>query len=257
MEKLKKELADLESRIREGEFSPVYGPKHRMRSPNQIRAAVRKYQAENTITQLELAHRIGVLPGSFSKFMTQHYMNEWSALDNNVYWEAAKFLAVEEIKGKMAALEAKKRGVTEMSGGEGAANAADPKRAKLQAADMKLQQITSVALPAHVPVYATCDEIRSALNRFFATSGATEAQWLHCVDAPAKSLNNFRQMSGAGAGGANQIYWKAYRFFEQKRILENKPKSAKRLEYERIYGQRGFPLSHDNGIRYTFSLSHH
>ena len=71
------------------------------------------------------------------------------------------------------------------------------------------------------------------------------------------AIKGFAFGAGASAIAASGLLLMVMQGDEQKRILENKPKSAKRLEYERIYGQRGFPLSHDNGIRYTFSLSHH
>ena len=48
----------------------------------------------------------------------------------------------------------------------------------------------------------------------------------------AGSLANFRKMKGKGAGASNCIYPAAYRFFEQKRILDNKPKSNARKEAE-------------------------
>ena len=60
-------------------------------------------------------------------------------------------------------------------------------------------------------------------------------------------------MKGKGAGAANTVYVKAYRFFEQKRILEGKVKSKKRLTAEREQGPDGFPLRHDNGMRWVFT----
>lgn len=54
-----------------------------------------------------------------------------------------------------------------------------------------------------------------------------------------------------GAGASNCMYRKAWRFFEQKRILEGKPKSAKRVEQEQRWGPEGFPLQHDSGVRYV------
>lgn len=46
--------------------------------------------------------------------------------------------------------------------------------------------------------------------------------------------------------GDNPVFYAAYVFFEKKRLKENKPKSAKRQEMEKIYaknirGELGFP----------------
>ena len=69
----------------------------------------------------------------------------------------------------------------------------------------------------------------------------------------------------------NHLYPKAYRFFEQKRLLEKKPKSAGRLANEQLLGEHrakwakyahlgssfaaefageGFGLRHDDGHRW-------
>jgi hypothetical protein len=58
-------------------------------------------------------------------------------------------------------------------------------------------------------------------------------------------------MKGKGAGAANVTYTRAWTFFEKKRILEKKPKSAKRLEQEKRWGAEGFPLKHDDGTRWS------
>ena len=44
--------------------------------------------------------------------------------------------------------------------------------------------------------------------------------------------------------------FKAYRFFEQRRLLENKPKSARRTANEALCGVHGFALEHDTGMRW-------
>ena len=46
------------------------------------------------------------------------------------------------------------------------------------------------------------------------------------------------------------MYRNGYRFLEQHRILMKKPKSAKRLETEAIWGPGGYDLVHDDGKRY-------
>lgn len=261
MEKLQLQLSELVATIESGDYVPVYGPENKQKSPNQIRAAIRKYLAENTITQTEFINRIKVNSNSYGKFMNQKYKNEWSAVENGTYLSAACYLAVEDLKKKIAALEEKKvsnkrsaEQVEEKTAGEVANDDVPPPKKKTKAeAEALLQEISAVDVPIDGPVYASCDEIRAALNKFFMSAGITETAWLRCIGAQSNSLNSFRKFKGEGAGASNQVYRKAWRFFEQKRILEQKPKSAKRLEHEATYGAAGFPLRHDNGMRWVFT----
>ena len=85
-------------------------------------------------------------------------------------------------------------------------------------------------------------------------TGVTQTAFLRAIGVKgANSLRSFRTMKGKGAGAANMVYVKAYRFFEQKRILDGKPKSKKRLTAEKKQGAGGFPLRHDNGMRWVFA----
>ena len=92
-------------------------------------------------------------------------------------------------------------------------------------------------------------QIRRQINKFIIESGVSEAAWLRCIGAQSNSLNKFRSFKGKGAGASNGIYHKAYRFFEQRRILLRKPKSEKRLEQEERWGVAGYSLHHDSGRR--------
>ena len=44
---------------------------------------------------------------------------------------------------------------------------------------------------------------------------------------------------------------RAYRFFEQRRILENQPKTKGRTSNETLCGEGGFALQHDDGKRWV------
>ena len=54
-------------------------------------------------------------------------------------------------------------------------------------------------------------------------------------------------------GAANQVYPLSYRFFEKKRIAENKPKSGPRKTNETVTDGQGFELQHDDGKRWVFT----
>ena len=128
-----------------------------------------------------------------------------------------------------------------------------PKKLSKTEAGALLDSITNVDVPIDTPVHANCDEVRRMINTFLTTSGVNQTSWLKAIGCASKSFNSFRGFKGKGAGAGNQIYPKAWRFFEQKHILEGKPKSAKRLEQEGRWGADGFPLDHDDGKRYVFT----
>jgi hypothetical protein len=87
--------------------------------------------------------------------------------------------------------------------------------------------ITAVDVPADATVYAECDEVRRMINTFLASSGVKQTQWLSAIGCQPISLKNFLGFKGAGAGAGNGVYPMAYRYFEQQRILEGKPKTSK------------------------------
>ena len=117
-----------------------------------------------------------------------------------------------------------------------------------EAADM-LAKIVAMNLPAQVPVYDNCDEIRCKIDRFLLQSGAAKAGFLRAIGCNADGLIRFRKMEGKGAGASNKVYHNAYRFFEQQRLLDKQPKSEGRLASEARWGgweghPDGYPLEH-------------
>jgi len=117
---------------------------------------------------------------------------------------------------------------------------------KKAAAAQLVSDIAAVELPAQVPVYDNCDEVRRKIDRFLLQSGATKARFLRAIGCNADGLIRFRKMEGKGAGAANKVYHSAYRFFELQRLLEKGPKTAKRLASEARWGGGpdggGYPL---------------
>ncbi len=114
-----------------------------------------------------------------------------------------------------------------------------------------LAAITAVNVPEDCPVYANCDEVRHKIEQFLCHSGVNQSRFLATIGVAGNSLASFRKLNGKGAGASNCVYPKAWRFFEQKRILEEKPKSAKHIEQEKRWGPKGFPLEHDSGRRWV------
>lgn len=104
-----------------------------------------------------------------------------------------------------------------------------------------------------VPVYDTCDEIRTKINRFLRTApGASNAGLIRLVNSAAYpgsktastvQLRTFMQSKrGPTAGAESKVFYGAYVYFEKLRIKEDKAKSKKREEMEKVWGRRGMQL---------------
>ena len=221
---------------------------------------MQKYISQNeSMTNATFSSLIGVHPNSFSRFMNgKDGREDWKQSDNCAYLRSAGFLAKLKLQHKIAALEDKaiektklgKRSSSEVEAVAALADLSIPQMeipSKKQArADMHamLDGIASVDFPEDAPIFADCDEIRRKLTKFFNTSGVTEGAWLRTVHCQSKSLNSFRGFRGPSAGAANNVYSKAWRFFEQKRIWEGKEKSQSQLDAEKRLGPAGYPRKH-------------
>ncbi|TDZ14192.1 hypothetical protein Cob_v012877 [Colletotrichum orbiculare MAFF 240422] len=109
-----------------------------------------------------------------------------------------------------------------------------------------------------VPVYDTCQDIRTKINAQLRKDGATKAGFLRAIvkaayppgsDAKmaASLLANFLAKKGHGGGNTSSVFYAAYVFFEKLRVRDGKPKSKKRLEMEEQWGSDGFARDHDMG----------
>ncbi|KIW91892.1 uncharacterized protein Z519_07862 [Cladophialophora bantiana CBS 173.52] len=110
-----------------------------------------------------------------------------------------------------------------------------------------------------VPVYDTCDDIRTKINRFLReTPGASNAGFTRTINAAlpqstgvkatAAQLGRFLKKHGPTDGAESPVFYASYVFFEKLRIKWEKPKSKKREEMESVWGPQGMGL-HDLGNR--------
>ena len=108
-------------------------------------------------------------------------------------------------------------------------------------------------MPVESPIYDNCDVLRTKVHRFLIDSGVGIGALLKAVgNINSGSWASFKKMKGKGAGAANVCYPAFYRFFEQKRLLEKKPKSKARKAAELNFGARGYSRRHDDGKRLVF-----
>ena len=225
----------------------------KQKSYAQVRNDIRKFLAEKTMTKGSWLREIGMNAPSFNKFMANGYKDASYLAENGTYLQASRYLARRAVQQKLASCAApavKKRAREAVAGG--AAGATASKKQKKAAAAELLASVCAVALPERVPVYDDCDEVRRKVERFLVDSGVTQTGFLRAIGVHAPSWANFRKMRGKGSGASNKMYHNAYRFFEQKRLHDKKPKTKGRLESEARWGADGYALEHDYGSGYLF-----
>ncbi|EGZ18986.1 hypothetical protein PHYSODRAFT_332706 [Phytophthora sojae] len=221
----------------------------------QIRTKIRNFLGTKEMTQTAFLKQCDINSNSYYRFM--NLKGPYGGCDNQTYEFAAIFFyrrekkeAEEKAKLKAMKPNERKRKATEEK---------EKKPKKSKTGQDLLQKILDVELPdadedGAVPVYDDCDEIRKKINYFLGEKSVTKAAFLRALgDVNSNSLRTFMNMKrGAGSGAANVVYRTAYAFFEKKRILEGGKKTKKRLENEVKQGPAGFPLRHDNGMRWVF-----
>jgi hypothetical protein len=226
---------------------------------NQIRTKIRNFLGTKEMTQTAWLKLCNINSNSYYRFM--NLKGPYSGSDNQTYEFGAIFFyrrekRLKEEKAKLKALKPKerKRKATEEKA---------HKAKKARTGEDLLKNILEVQIPdmdedGTVPVFDDCDEIRKKIKFFLGEKLVTKAAFLRALgDINSNSLRSFMNLKrGAGSGAANVVYRTAYVFFEKKRILEGKKKTKKRLVNEQKQGTDGFPLRHDNGMRWVIVPNH-
>ncbi|GMH92217.1 hypothetical protein TrVE_jg8993 [Triparma verrucosa] len=112
--------------------------------------------------------------------------------------------------------------------------------------DLLLSKISQIEL-VDGRVFDSCDDVRRKSLEFMATHKCTRAAFLRALcpgnRVKPKSWKVFTGFVGEFAGAGNRSYFLAYYFLEKLRVLQGEPKSAARIESERMY-PNGRPFSH-------------
>ncbi|KAI9845102.1 MAG: hypothetical protein M1837_005106 [Sclerophora amabilis] len=111
-----------------------------------------------------------------------------------------------------------------------------------------------------VPIYDSCDQVRTKIHRFVAApppipgeklkSGKpkmyTQAKMLRDMgNVNSNSLRRFLEKKGVSAGAESGVYYEAYCFFEKLRIFNGEKKTAQRTKNEKNH-PHGFDLVDSN-----------
>ena len=243
------------------------------KSCNVIRGEITRFLVRGTMTQTAFLQAISCNSNSYGRFMK--LKGAWNGAQNGVYWGAARFFEME----KRRTAREKKRAGPEAAKRKKAGEAAARKKAKNEGAQL-LVQLGAIDVPEDTPVFDTCAEVRRKITAFLKTGVMSKSAFLKHLGVAPNSFTSFMKQTGRAdphciarmqPGAGNHLYPKAYRFFEQKRLLEGKPKIAGRTNNEAMlaaanskqaalfagsaeltakYVTEGFGLQHDNGMRW-------
>jgi hypothetical protein len=117
----------------------------------------------------------------------------------------------------------------------------------------KLLDVSEVHLEGEedgtVPIYDSCSDIRKKIRAFLRRDGVTQAAFLRALakcrpgggGGPPISVSSFQmfmRQTGVAAGANSQVFYTAYVLFEKMRLRDGKPKTKRREEMERVWGDR-------------------
>ena len=227
----------------------------KQKTPNQVRNEFQRYLDNCGRTQGSVLEEIRINNNSFRKFMNpKTYKNQWSAAQNGTYWAAAKLLAKEKHAAKQHAASNKKRKpMAAAAGTSGTVATKKPKTESRADAVAWLRTVMAVSGANTTIVYDSCPELVKKIKQCFQDHhpGVTRAAF--CKIALLGSNNNalarFLAAKGQDQSG-NQVYPRAYAFFEKLRHQEGQAKSRARNKHEAEQGATGFSTKPPNTHSY-------
>jgi len=202
-------------------------------SCNRIRGKIRKFLADELITQSAFLKFLGVNSNSYRRFMG--FKKKWQGSGNGTFWSGLRFFRVlteakknVKKKNKKAGKKAPKKKKKIYGNGLTADEDLWSLIQSIEEADDIIEDDTS-------KIYENCDEVRSKIKSFLKETDITQTGLASKIlDVNSNAMRKFISDTGVNSGGASNVYWKTYNFFEKKRILEDKPKSNKRKRVESL-----------------------
>ncbi|KAF3018565.1 hypothetical protein E8E14_012846 [Neopestalotiopsis sp. 37M] len=212
---------------------------HPDESAQKVRGKVRRFIDSGAMKVGEFQKAIDVGSVQYYRYMNQNGTDAGSGSD--MYYNAWKFFKKRELQGvkNTAPKKAKTAATTKAAGkasGKSVPESLDVGGVTLDGEDK-----------GPVPVYDTCDELRKKIRALLRKEDVTQAAFLREIGnsfnpfrkIQSKQLNDFLAKKGPLDGNTSAVFYGSYVFFEKQRIKQNKPKSAMRLEMEKIYAKDG------------------
>lgn len=208
----------------------------------------------------EFQTKLDVSASAYRNFMNQSGPSK--GIQSDVFMSASVFFKKRQLAGvKMPRAKKAKPSPTSTSSGATAADkdgakAKKPTAAKKETAAKK-HDVSSTHLDREdklaVPIYDTCDDLRTKINRFMRENAdTTNAGFVRMINAAAfpedattptiataRQMTTFLNGSGPVKGCESPAFYAAYVFFEKLRVRDGKPKSTKREEMEKVWKKKG------------------
>ncbi|CAB9504206.1 expressed unknown protein [Seminavis robusta] len=217
----------------------------KQKTPNQIRGEFQRYLDTCGRTTKDVLEEIGVSSRSFYKFMNRkNYKDPWSAVQNQTYFEAGRFLAKHDHQKKLQKKQDKKRKASSSSDGTAVKKAKPSVAAQRAEADAWLTEVLATTGANEEVVYDSCPELVKKIKKLFQDKpGVTKAAFCRIALSGANNnaLAKFLAAKHQDQQG-NAVYRKAYAFFEKLRIKNGEAKTKARLKHEQEKGPEGFSI---------------
>jgi hypothetical protein len=204
----------------------------------------------------EFQKELGITSTGYSRFMAQNGPRK--GLESDTFWAAAEFFKRRELAGVKMPRAPKKAKTASSDSGNAAAGPEAPTKAK---ASSKMggaaknedddADVSGIHLDGEdndsVPVYDTCDDIRTKISRFMreTPSSNTNSAFIRLINSTlptsstktptSRQMPTFLNKKGPTSGADSPVFYASYVFFEKLRIKKNKPKSKKRVEMEETW----------------------
>lgn len=207
------------------------------------------------MTVAKMQEAIHTTSNSYYRFMNQSGPTKGTQSD--VYMNANVYFTKREIAGLK--MPRKKKAKTEASDSKAEAGETEGGQRKTKGDDAKELDVSGIKLEGEekdsVPIYLTCDDVRSMINNHLRTTSATQASFCRTVNGmythqPSEgtgpgALKSFLSSSGVLMGASSPIFYGGYVYFEKLRIKQGKPQNKKRQQMEKMWAPRGLDTRHD------------
>ncbi|WVQ70434.1 uncharacterized protein L199_008661 [Kwoniella botswanensis] len=212
----------------------------------------------------------GVSNNAYQRFMKESgQKGQWS----DTYAGAHRFFVKRERKG--IKISRKKKNDTPASK-KAKTTSTDQDKTKTKSPSKKDLEdeydVSSITLdgediPGGIAVYDTCDDVRTKINAHLRKPGVTMASFNRAVaetykkqvlsqevTIQHKQLKDFLEKHGARSGCTSKVFYGSYIYFEKLRIKQNKPKSKKREEMEKMHGKKGLDIKTDQNHMHFWGM---
>lgn len=220
---------------------------------NLVRRRIRDWIGSGAMKVGEFQKAIGVSSKGYGNFMNR--TKTWDGEGCDTFRAAHVFFKRRELQGlplKKIVPKVKQTGTDKKAAKEKAETLLDVSGVSLEGEESR-----------RVPVYDTCDELRKKLRAFLAKDGITNAAFVREINktfttedcetlgnAAPNTLARFLGLKGPLAGNTTDVFYAAYVFFEKRRVKDGAPKSAFRLEMEKVHGRKGLDVKNNSNTGY-------